>query len=266
MKKTLLQGILTVLLFFGTWYCLRQIDWVAVFRIQKMTDKTEKKLGDLFWDVFKKSGKENKNEFVKHAVDSIVTRLCISNNIDKNKLKIHVLDKDDVNAFALPNCHLVVYSGLITNADNAEEVAGVIGHELAHIELNHVMKKLIKEIGLTVLITMTTGGGSGETIKEAAKTLSSSAFDRELEKEADLKAVEYLVRAKVNPSCFANFMFKITDKENEAFKYPTWMSTHPDSKQRAAYILAESKKSPVSFRPVLATTTWEKLQKELKED
>jgi predicted Zn-dependent protease len=265
MKKTLLQGILTVLLFFGTWYCLRQIDWVTVFRIQKMTDKTEKKLGELFWDVFKKSGKENKNEFVKLSVDSIVTRLCVSNNIDKKKLKIHVLNKDDINAFALPNGHLVVYSGLITNADNAEEVAGVIGHELAHIELNHVMKKLIKEIGLSVLITMTTGGGSGETIKEAAKTLSSSAFDRELEKEADLKAVEYLVKAEVNPKYFADFMFKIAEKENEADKYLTWISTHPDSKKRAAYILAESKKSRVAFSPVLASTTWKKLQDELND-
>ena len=265
MKKTLLQGVVAVLLFFATWICMMQIDWVAVFKIRKATDKTEQKLGKLFWDVFKKSGKENKNEFVKHSVDSMITRLCTANNIDKSKLKIHILNKDDINAFALPNGHLVVYSGLITNADNPEEVAGVIGHELAHIELNHVMKKLLKEIGLTVLISMTTGGGSTETIREAAKTLSSTAFDRELEKDADLKAVEYLVNAEVNPKYFADFMFKIAEKENEADKYLNWISTHPDSKKRAAYILAESKKRRVAFRPVLASTTWKKLQDELKD-
>ena len=64
MKKTIIQGIITVLLFFGTWFALTQIDWVKVFKVQQVTDKTEQKLGELFWEVFKKTEKESQNPLV----------------------------------------------------------------------------------------------------------------------------------------------------------------------------------------------------------
>lgn len=265
MKKTIIQGIITVLLFFGTWFALTQIDWVKVFKVQQVTDKTEQKLGELFWEVFKKTEKESQNPLVINSVDSIVTLICKTNKIDREKIKIHILNKDDINAFALPNGHLIVYSGLILNSENQEELTGVICHEIAHIELNHVMKKLVKEIGLSVLISMTTGNGGGEVIKETAKMLSSSAFDRSLEKEADIKAVDYLIKAKVNPEPFANFLYKLSDKEHEATKYLTWISTHPDSKDRAEYIIEYSKRKETEYKPILSNETWDKLKAALKD-
>ena len=265
MKKTIIQGSITVLLFFGTWFSLTQIDWVKVFKVQKVTDKTEEKLGELFWEVFKKAENENKNVEVINSVDSIVTHICSANKIERETIKVHILNKDDINAFALPNGHLIVYSGLILNSDNQEELTGVICHEIAHIELNHVMKKLVKEIGLSVLISLTTGDAGSEIIKETAKTLSSSAFDRSLEKDADIKAVDYLINAKVNPEPFANFLYKLADKEHEATKYLTWVSTHPDSKERAEYIIEYSKDKKTKFETILTIETWDKLKEKLKE-
>lgn len=265
MKKPIIQGIIIIFLFFGTWYALTQIDWMKVFQVQQVTDKTEQKLGELFWEVFKKSEKEIKNIHVVNSVDSIVTHICKANNIDRNKLKIHVLNNDEVNAFALPNGHIIIYSGLILNADNQEELAGVICHEIAHIELNHVMKKLVKEIGLSVLISMTTGNTGAEVIKEAARMLSSSAFDRSLEKEADIKAVDYLINANVNPEPFADFLYRLSYPEHEATKYLTWISTHPDSKERAKYIIEYSKGRLIDYKPILSNETWDKLKEELKD-
>lgn len=265
MKKPIIQGLITILLFFGTWYALTQIDWLKIFKVQQVTDKTEQKLGELFWEVFKKSEREIKNTHVVNSVDSVVTHICNANKIDRSKLKIHVLDKDDINAFALPNGHLIIYSGLILNSDNQEELAGVICHEIAHIELNHVMKKLVKEIGLSVLISMTTGNSGAEAIKETAKMLSSSAFDRSLEKEADIKAVDYLVNANLNPEPFADFLYKLSDTEHEATKYLTWISTHPDSKDRAEYIIEYSKGKEPEYKPILANETWDKLKAALKD-
>lgn len=265
MKKTIIQGIITILLFFGTWIALLQIDWIKVFRVQQVTDNTAQKLGELFWESFKKSEKEIKNIHVVNAVDSIVTHICKANKIDSDKLKIHVLSKDDINAFALPNGHLIIYSGLILNSDNQEELAGVIGHEMAHIALNHVMKKLVKEIGLSVLISMATGHSGAEVIKETAKTLSSLAFDRSLEKEADMKAVDYLVKANVNPEPFANFLYKLSDRDHEALKYLTWLSTHPDSKERARDIIEYSKGKRTAYTSILSIGTWDKLRVALKD-
>lgn len=264
MKKIILQGTITILLFLGTWLALIQIDWMKVFKVQKVTDKTEQKLGEIFWEVFKKSEKENKNTDVLNAVDSIVTHICNANRIDRKKIKIHILNKDEINAFALPNGHLIVYSGLIMNSDNQEELAGVICHEIAHIELNHVMKKLVKEIGLSVLISMTTVNGGSEVIKETAKMLSSSAFDRSLEKEADIKAVDYLIKAKINPEPFANFLYKLSQEHGET-KYLTWISTHPDSKERAEYITEYSKNKPGDYQTILSNSTWDNLKEEFKD-
>lgn len=265
MKKIIIQGGITVLLFFGMWFALTQIDWVKIFNVQQVTDKTEQKLGELFWEVIKKTENENTNAHIVNAIDSIVTHICESNEIDRIKVKVHVLNKDEVNAFALPNGHLIVYSGLIINSDKQEELTGVICHEIAHIELNHVMRKLVKEIGLSVLISMTTGNGGSEVIKQAAKMLSSSAFDRSLEKEADIKAVDYLIQAKVNPELFAEFLYKLSDKEHDTLKYLTWVSTHPDSKERAEYIIDYSKGKTADYKPILSKETWDKLKVELKD-
>jgi len=264
MKKTIIQGLITIILFFSTWFALMQIDWLTVFKVQKVTDKTEEKLGDLFWGIFQNTEKENRNPFVVSSVDSIVTKICSLNQIDRELIKVHIIDKEDINAFAIPNGHLIVYSGLIINSDNQEELTGVICHEIAHIQLNHVMKKLIKEIGLTVLISMTTGNGGSEIVKETAKMLSSSAFDRTLEKEADIKAVDYLINAKVNPEPFANFLYKLSDIENETTKYLTWTSTHPDSKERAKYIVEYSKDKETKYEAIMKIDTWVKLKEKLK--
>jgi predicted Zn-dependent protease len=265
MKKTIIQGAITLMLFFGSWFLLTKINWVRVFNVQKVTDKTEEKLGDLFWETFQKNEQENKNPFVIKTIDSMVSRICTANNINRESIKVHVFTKEDINAFALPNGHLIIYSGLILNADNQEELCGVICHEMAHINLNHVMKKLVKEVGLSVLISMTTGKGGTEVIKETAKMLSSTAFDRSLEKEADIKAVDYLIKAKINPAPFADFLFKLSEKENEATQYLTWINTHPDSKDRAEYIVTYSKDKQLKYTSVITTAAWDKLKDNLIE-
>jgi len=263
MKKTIIQGTITVLLFLGTWLAFYQIDWVKIFKVEQLTHKTEQKLGNLFWEVYKRAEKENKKPDVVNTIDSIVTHICKANQIERETIKVHVLKKDEINAFALPNGHLIVYSGLVLNSDNQEELTGVICHEIAHIKLNHVMKKLVKEVGLSVLISMTTGNGGSEIIKQTAKMLSSSAFDRDLEKDADIKAVDYLINAKVNPEPFANFLYKLSTEEHEATKYLTWISTHPDSKERAEYIIEHSKGKSADYKPILSKQSWNNLQTEL---
>ncbi|SMO61060.1 Peptidase family M48 [Saccharicrinis carchari] len=247
-------------MFFSTWFVLAQVDWMSVLEVQKTTDKTEEKLGELYLELFKKTGAEIDNPFVNHAIDSIVNTICRDNYIDRESIKVHLLRSDEINAFALPNGHLLIYSGLILAADNQDQLGGVICHEIAHIQLNHVMKKLVKEVGLSALVSMTMGKGGAEIMKETAKLLSSSAFDRSLEKEADIKAIDYLINAKINPEPFANFLYKLSDNEFAAMKYQSWISTHPDSKQRAGYIIDNIKNQPTKYEPVLTAGTWIKLR------
>lgn len=256
MKNIGLQGIFIIVLFFSTWFLLRQVDWMTTFKVEQMTDKTEEKLGDLYWDIFQKTGKEIKDPTLLKALDSLIHQVCDKNSIKRELLKIHVLDVDEVNAFALPDGHLIIYSGLISAADSQEELCGVICHEIAHIQLNHVMKKLIKEIGLSTLISITTGNNGGELIAESAKLLSSTAFDRRLEKEADIRAVDYMVNANIDPAPFADFLYKLSDVEANGNAYLSWISTHPESKERATNVVQYSMGKSDHYTIVISIDTW----------
>jgi predicted Zn-dependent protease len=260
MEKTLTQFIITLLLFFGTLFALQQVDWVSLFKVEQITDKTEEKLGDLLWESFKASETENTDPILVKSLDSIVTKISEANDFDRDFFKIHVLNSDEVNAFALPNGHLVIYKGLIEDAKHQDELVGVMGHEMAHIQMQHVMKKLVKEIGFSVLISITTGSAGGEIVKQAAKTLSSTAFDRSLEKEADIKAVDYLTNAEVNPAAFADFLYRLSLTDNQLPSIVSWISTHPDSKERAKYIMEYSKDKTLDFKSILSETTWKKIK------
>ncbi|HAQ18253.1 MAG TPA: peptidase M48 [Prolixibacteraceae bacterium] len=241
MKKILIELVLTGAIIAVVWLGLSQIDWMKLLNIEPTTQTTEEKIGDLFWKMLKNTESEITSDSIVASVDSMLTRICTANSIDRKKVKLHLLRKDEINAFALPNNHLVIYSGLITSCENEAELYGVLAHELAHMEKNHVMNKLIKEIGLSVLISMSTGNGNTEIMKEALKHLSSTAYDRKLETEADLTAVDYLEKAGIDPEPFANFLYSLADETKNLPSQIYWISTHPESKERAEKIIEHIK-------------------------
>ena len=101
MFKVLIQGVIIIALFFCTWLSLSTINWVTIFKIEHLTNVTEEKLGDIYWDMIKSNEKEIQNIEVTLPLDSILSKICISNNIDKNIFKLHVIESDEINAFAL---------------------------------------------------------------------------------------------------------------------------------------------------------------------
>ena len=265
MKKLLFEGSLIILVFIISWVVLRQVNWVSIFKVDEISKTTEEKLGDLSWEFISSTEVLVNDKQITAPVDSLLSKICEANDIDRKKIKLHIIEKDEINAFALPDDHLVIYTGLIRFCDNESELSGVIGHELAHLELDHVMKKLIKEIGLSAIISITTGSSGGATIKEIAKMLSSSAFDRNLEKAADLKSVDYLVKAGINPEDFAEFLFKVAQKQPEFIKNISWISSHPESVERSEYVIEYSLDKKREFKNILADHTWEEMKTVLGE-
>ncbi len=266
-NNVLLQLVFAVALFVSVFLGLSQINWVSIFHVEEVTAATEEKLGELFWDIFQADQKEVKNPKVYDAVDSIVSKLILSTRITRGEIKLHIVKNDEINAFALPDNHLVVFTGLINECRKPEELAGVIAHELGHMERRHVMKKLSREIGTATLIAMTSGGGSGsEAIKRALSTLSSKAYERRLEREADLFAVDAMVEAGINPEPFADFLGRLADHENESVDL-TWLSSHPASEHRAEYVLDywEERELELAEKPVISAQSWEAM-KQMMED
>ena len=259
-KKTIFQGLAIVAVFFAAWLAFSQIDFIKAFNIQQTSLRTHKKLGDFFWQSIERTEEIITRDSATKPVEKLVQRLTTANDIDYSKLKIHIVRNEVVNAFAMPDNHLVIYTGLIDKCDNEGELAGVIGHEMAHLQKNHVMKKLVKEIGLSVLISMAGGNGSGT---RALRILSSSAYDRNLESEADLTSAEYMLKAGMNPEQFADMMYKMSVDTGP--DHLSWLNTHPDSEDRAKAILATMKGRKFKLKPVLTGEEWEGLKKTIKD-
>lgn len=263
MRNTVIQGIVILLSFFLIWFGFSQLDYLKFFKIKERTISVENKLGDLIWSEINKTEDVILNDSITKTLDSLILPICKANGIERDSLKVHIIAKDEVNAFALPNKHLVVYTGLIIDCKKQEALQGVLGHEIAHIEKNHVMKKLSKELGFSILVSATTGGKGGQLVKEIFRTLTSSAYDRSLEKEADLTGIDYLIEADIDPKPLADFMYQMSldSKIPDAF---SWISSHPESEERSKYILEYIKGKKLTIKPTLTEKNWKHFQEKVK--
>jgi beta-barrel assembly-enhancing protease len=259
MEKILIQFAVLVISFFGLWFLLSRIDFVNRDQVEKFAAESEQKLGEVILESITLTSEEVNNKKLKALLDSIKTRLCEGKKLDCSKIKLHLVRNSEVNAFALPDDHLVVFTGLLEYADNAEEVAGVMAHEIGHIEKNHVMKKLTKDIGLSMLFSIAGGEAGGKIARETAKMLSSTAFDRDKEAEADAFAVEVLAAANIDPQHLSDFFFRLARKHDLPDEL-VWISTHPDTDERAEKIINMKKGYTVKPEPIIHTD-WKEIQR-----
>lgn len=261
MKKIIPQILLLLAGFFGCWALLSQVPWTKLLKVKEYKSELESSLGDIVWEDIAQNYYEIKDKDIVAPVDSILTTLCQNNDIEKDSIHLYIVSNQEINAFALPNNQLVVNTGLIQNCKNANELAGVIAHELAHITQDHVMQKLVQEIGLATLTSVATGGSD---IGSIVHILSSSAFSREAEREADIKAIEYLTNANIPVEDMANFLYGLNSKGPDL----PWLSTHPDSQQRALYIIEEGKrKQKKDFKAIapISPETMKRIKEKLQE-
>ena len=70
-------------------------------RLKKNGTRTEEKLGELYWKSIKSAEIEVSNKFILNSVDSIIEKICLANDIDVDKIKVHVLQNSEVNAFCI---------------------------------------------------------------------------------------------------------------------------------------------------------------------
>jgi predicted Zn-dependent protease len=148
--------------------------------------------------------------------------------------KIRVLDTDDVNAFALPGGYLFVNRGLIEQADDGFEVAGVLAHEIQHAMLRHGIHNVVREAGMMLMLQVVIGdvGGIEQFLLYNAASLSSMSFSREQETAADIEGLALMYRAGMDPTGLPRFLKKLAAKEGIASNALSILSTHPASRDR----------------------------------
>jgi len=159
----------------------------------------------------------------------------VSPGAKKNGIKIHMMANPMVNAFALPGGDIIVCRGLVKESRTPDELAGVIAHEAAHVELRHNMQQIVKNTGISILVILTIGSGfdqaeTAETLAEISGMLINLKYSRTFEEEADRLGAEKLNRAGVSPEGLARFLEHLPEQKGLLISY---MSTHPESSKRA---------------------------------
>jgi len=146
--------------------------------------------------------------------------------------EFHVAANPAINAFALPGGIIVVHTGLIEAARRPEELAGVLAHEIQHVEQRHSVEALLRNLGLKGIWAVVSGDPGGTLAGSAALELMSRRFSREAEAEADARGFDLLVRNGIDPHGMVDFFGTLAAATGPSM--PAWMSTHPASEARKA--------------------------------
>ncbi|MEL6344643.1 MAG: M48 family metalloprotease [Myxococcota bacterium] len=144
-------------------------------------------------------------------------------------------DPETLNAFAAPGGYIWFYTGLIEFLDFEDEVAGVLGHEIAHADQRHSTQQLTATYGLSTLASLILGEDPG-TLTQIAIGLAGLSFSRTDESEADRFSVTYLCETRYASDGAAGFFEKL----ESSVEIPEFLSTHPNSATRVEDIKAEA--------------------------
>jgi len=198
------------------------------------------------------------NRYINVLGDSIA-RLTSRRDLDWH---FFIVDAKDVNAFAVPGGFVYVNRGLIERADQMDELAGVLGHEIGHVVRRHTVKQMEKaqgaNVGVTLACILTSVCNS--QVAGAAINIAGGAvfarFSRQDEAEADNEGFNNVVRAGISPVGMVTMFQKlIAERKSRPAGVEAWFITHPLEEDRVAAIQARINQLPRGQLASLGTDT-----------
>ena len=166
------------------------------------------------------------------------------------RYKFHVINVDTYNAFAIPAGYIFINSGLIAAMEEESELAGILAHEIAHVNARHISQKIerSKKIGWAtmagiaagVLIGATTDGQAGQAVTQGSRAAGAAAqlsYSRDNEIQADQLGLIYLKDAGYNGEGLLRILKKMRSRQwFTTDQIPTYMRTHPAIEDRITYL------------------------------
>lgn len=192
------------------------------------------------------------------ALQNLALKLKAASGTD-TEFTVSAVNWDLVNAFAVPGEQIIVTRGLIEKAQNGEEVAGVIAHEMGHGLSLHPEAGLVRAIGMSAAAELIFTGSSG-TIGTLGQQMLELNYSRTAEREADDHGLRILQDAKISPIPLAEFFDRLAKEMGESEDESTlskMMSTHPPSPERAA---AAKAAATYETEPAMSPEDWAALK------
>jgi len=181
------------------------------------------------------------------------------------EFKFYLINAIDPNAFAVPGGYIFVTTGLLVLAENEQEIAGVLSHEIAHVTARHISQMIERSKRLNIasmvaiLASMLAGGGGTASQAGAAMAMATAEalelkYTREMEVDADQNSLQYMVKAGYDPHgiiTFLNKIYKISLTSGP--QIPPYLSTHPAIENRISLLenlLYSGQRPKEPLRPV----------------
>lgn len=225
------------------------LDGLSTMAARQIPREWEDKLGGTVMDQYRISHELLNEKEAEALLRPLTTPLAAAITDKKYPLHFYISNDPAINAFALPGGYMVINSGLILRAERAEELQGVLGHELSHVTEQHGLRAVIRSTGIYIIAQTLLGDASGlvAAMANAGPMLLNQKYSRDFERDADAKGYELLRRARVNPQGMADF-FKVVlaeqkkqmdkikdDKARKAMEAAAgFIGTHPETAERIA--------------------------------
>ncbi len=180
------------------------------------------------------------NAYVKSVIDRILP--YAKNDRPNQTWELHVIDDlKTVNAFATPGGYIYVYSGLLVEAGNEAELAGVLSHECGHVVARHIARQMVNAYGLQAILSLALGKNPSLLSQLAAGIAAKGtmlANSRSDETEADEYGARYSSMAGYDPRGLVTFFEKLLNKQGRENKALTFLSDHPATSDRIEHMKA----------------------------
>ncbi|MDT8441072.1 MAG: M48 family metalloprotease [Desulfuromonadales bacterium] len=177
-------------------------------------------------------------------VDSLGQQMARLSHRPQLDWSFKVMDSPVVNAFAAPGGYIYVTRGLLAAVNDEAELAGVLGHEIAHVTARHSARRysqtLLTSLGVGLGVSL--AGDYGDVIEpllQVGTGLLFLKYSRDDERQADALAVEYASKAGFDAGQLANFfdsLERMNAREGEGGRLPEFFSTHPSPENRQASV------------------------------
>ncbi|MDH4262618.1 MAG: M48 family metallopeptidase [Spirochaetia bacterium] len=266
-KFNKIAGIILIIVFFSGLMSIAFTQSAGII-VKLIPVKWDEKIGELGYPSAIASmapgSTKIEDKYVLQSIEEIKNRLSVSLKNTPFKYNITVLKSPVENAFALPGGKIVIFTGILLKVDSPEELAGILAHEIMHVEKRHAMKQIVSRMGLSVLFQVIVGdmADAGSVILEVGSELLSLGYSRNMETEADKEGIILLSNAGIPADGMIQFFKKMSENEKE-LKSMSWLLTHPLSEKRADELAKIYKKYP-PLNVKKFSTNWKILKSHLK--
>lgn len=236
---TIMLGIVGIILF-ANFYV---IPYIAEKAVDLLPTSYDKSLGNTFYDEYLDFETIDSNRTL--LAQEFINEMHFNS---ENEYMVTVVESDQVNAFALPNGAIVVYTGLLDQLETYEEFAALLGHEAAHINLRHSMKMLCRNLSTYIFISAIFSDVNGivSVLAENAHQLQSLTYSRSLEAEADHLSAITLAENNIDPIGLQHLFEKLA--QDSSSYIPEFLRTHPISADRIEKAMSFASKESTTYK------------------